>query len=353
MFILGLLLPICYIPGYTGASIPTQWAVLSLTLPFILHYAFISRVWLGFIAFAILGTLWAPQVYDSIFGIWVVVLWGLSFQLGQSSEDSTSLYKGLAYGLSVSSFIAIFQWFGYTPLPVAYGNNVAGLLYNRTVLSAASALLILCLIEHRLWLYIPSLLPGLILSGSRGGWVVLICAIAARIHWSLVIAQLILVALIFGTSASSSDTERSLIWASAIHGLNWLGWSANSFIGIYVLTPHSLIHPEFVHNDYLQLGFEFGSASLFLFSIPILSLVWRPTLAVFGFIILATFYFPLYTPLTAFICCFALGHSLRGFSPSGLIIRHCRPDLLPWAYDPRPEYDPAWRSTLSIQPRTS
>jgi hypothetical protein len=338
MFYFGLLFPIAFVPGYTGASIPTQWAVLSLALPILLHYAPISRVWFGFIAFAILGTLWTPQVDDTIFGVMLVVLWGLSFQLGQSTEDPTPLYKGLALGLSISSAIAIFQWFGYAPIPVAYKGNVAGLLYNRTILGATSALLILCLLQHRLWFYIPSLLPGLILSGSRGGWVVLACGVAPRLHWSVGVFCALTAILLILAPTSPSDNERLTIWASAIHGLSWFGWSANSFISIYILTPTNLMHPEYVHNDYLQLWFEFGLAALIPFTALGCALVWYPSMAVWGFAILATFYFPLYTPTTAFICCFVLGHSLRGFSPSGLIIRHRRPDLLPWVIDPRPEF---------------
>jgi hypothetical protein len=52
----------------------------------------------------------------------------------------------------------------------------------------------------------------------------------------------------------------------------------------------------------------------------------------------------------AFLGLVSLGHSLRGFSPSGLLIRHCRPDLLPWPID---EPAPAHRTGLVSIPLQS
>ena len=58
MFLLGLLLPICFIPGYTGASIPSQWVLLSLVLPAALwrrgyRLTPLHLLGLGFIAWAV------------------------------------------------------------------------------------------------------------------------------------------------------------------------------------------------------------------------------------------------------------------------------------------------------------
>lgn len=360
MFLLGLLLMVCYIPGYTGATIPTQWAFLSLALPIALWRApSMPRpalwVWWTFLAFATLSALWAPQPIETVNGLWVIALWGLSFYLGYTTRDPRDLYRGLALGLSVSSALAIAQWLGWSPVYVNSAGtaqaNIAGLFFNRTMLGALSALIILMLIHERLWHYIPALLPGLILCGSRGGWLILACGLLSRIHWSLIFVLGAVAAFAFGSSPS--DIERLHIWGTALSALHPFGWSAGSFIDVYILYNGHVVHPEYVHNDYLQLLFELGLGAAIPLGVLACALTWRPTPVLWAFAVLATFYFPLYAPVTLFLGCFAMGHSLRGFSPSSLIIRHCRPDLLSRLTYAQPEPYPTWFLALPVQPHTT
>lgn len=336
MFLLGLLLPICYIPGLTGASIPTQWALLSIafaislwrepsTPPSSLHY-----LGLGFLAFAALGLLWAPNLWDGLYALWLVLLWALSFRLGSATASPANLYRGLAIGLSVSSVLAIFQWFGYSTIPTANGSNIAGLLFNRTVLGATTALVILGLISERLWLYIPMLLPGLILSGSRGGWLILMVGLLARMHILIALGLTLACALALSFVPDSSDALRLQIWGVTLRGLTLFGHGPGSFTSLYFPAGPALIHPEFVHNDYLQLWFEFGVGALVPIAILTVAIAWSRSPIPIAFACLAAFYFPLWTPLTAFIGCFVVGHALRGFSWDRLLVRRCRPDLVSW-----------------------
>lgn len=355
MFLFGLLLPISFIPGITGASIPTQWALLSISLPLLLRRQVLpSPIWLTFIIFAIIGTTWAPEAADTVFGLWLVVLWGLSFQLGchmSPNHDPEPLFRGLAIGLSCSGPLAVAQYLGYHPIE-AFGDNVAGLLYNRTVLGAFSALVILGLIQYRLWYYIPTLLPGFILSGSRGGWLILVSGLLSRIHWTLALVPALAIAPFLG--ASSSDAERLQIWGITLHGLSFLGYGANAFESVYVFFPdRGPTHLEFVHNDYLQLLFEFGIAALIPFSVLLTALAWRSSALLWACTILATFYFPLYHPLTAFLFCFVLGNALRDFTPSSVLIRLRRPDLLPWPKNEVAISDPTWRTHFPLRSRTT
>lgn len=356
MFWLGLLLPICYIPGITGASIPTQQALLSLVLPAGMWAAGPARsphwLGLGFVLYAILGLLWSPNIFDGIFGVWTVAIWGLSFWFGYIAESDRNLYRGLAIGLSVSSILAVFQFFGYQPVPTFYGTNVAGLFFNSTVLGGASALLILGLIERRLWFYIIPLIPGLILCHSRGAYLALAVALAYRyIHWTAGLVLLLIAGLVAFRNGVPADLERLDHWIVAWKGLTLLGWGPGSFIGVYYLKGVILIHPEFVHNDYIQLWFEFGIASLAVVAIFALALVWSWSPVLLGAAVLATFWFPLCHPLTAFIACFAAGHGLRGFTFDGLVIRHCRPDLLPWNDNEEPASDRPRATSIPIQSR--
>lgn len=356
MFYLGLLLPICYIPGITGASIPTQWAVLSLALAFSLWRdaeSPLHHLGLGFLAFATLGLFWAPSVYDGLFGLWIVLIWVLSFRLGLMVNAPADLYRGLALGLSISSALAIAQWFGYTPVEV-FPNNIAGLFFNRTVLGAVTALVILGLISERLWLYIPALLPALLLSGSRGGWLILLVGLFAR-YTNLLIVLTFTVACAFSLSyiPDTHDALRMQIWAVTLKALTLFGYGPGSFLSLYYPDGSSIIHPEFVHNDYLQLWFEFGVLSFAPIAIFSFAVVWSRSPILYAFACLAAFYFPLYTPLTAFLGCFAAGHALRGFSLDRLLIRHCRPDLVPRLAPARPIARHNWREALPPFTRTA
>ncbi len=113
MFLLGLLLPICFVPGYTGASIPTQWALLSLTLPFSLTSLGWINLWhrlgITFLAYAILSALWSINLYSWVYGIWLAAIWACAFWYGSTKQYLNHLWIGMGFGLIISTGFAIAQ----------------------------------------------------------------------------------------------------------------------------------------------------------------------------------------------------------------------------------------------------
>lgn len=262
-----------------------------------------------------------------MWGLYITAIAVLSFWLGSSLTTLVPLFRGLALGLTISTAVAIIQWFGYFPV-AAQGGNLAGLLYNQTVQGAAIALVIVGLVWLRQWPYIPALLPGLYLAHSRGGWLILCAGLISRVHWSLPIA-LTAIALAFAFhNPNADDILRLQIWSIAWHNLSTIGWGP--FISVYYRDSPTLIHPEFVHDDYLQLVFEYGFAAIIPITIFAAIVGRSPVLVAFA--CLATFYFPLHAPVIAFIGCVVAGHVGREFSLSQLHLHRSGPNIIPRPY---------------------
>jgi hypothetical protein len=357
MFYLGLIIAVCYVPGYIGATIPAQWAVLSIILPFFLWRPTISgpAFWLGaaFLAWAAASLAWSPISYDAIFGLWQATIWALCFRLGATEIDLRALFHGLACGITISSTIAIAQAFGFSPVLAIPENAPPGLFYNPTVLGAAAALVAIAIFEmgDRRWLL--GLAPSLYLANSRGAWLILACGLLSRIFPRWLIAIPILAVAIFATAIlGRTDTQRLMLWGEALRHWSWLGNGVGAFNSLYYvdidpkLQIPRLVHAEFVHNDYLQLYFEFGPAAIAAYAILALALLrsafpYRGTLLAFA--ILGLFYFPLWCPVLAFIGCVLTGRASRGWGQLRHLMPHRRRDQLsrpnpsrPWLDQPRP-----------------
>jgi hypothetical protein len=330
MFLLGLLLPIVYVPAITGGAMATQWALLSLALPVVLWSrppeptTGLHILGLCFLAWVLLSITWSPQPLDAVYGAWVAILWGLSFQLGYTTTNPVPLYRGLAYGLYINVAIACAQWLGYHPFPVfsegTPQSNIAGLLYNRTVFGAACALVALALIQHRRWAYAIPLLFGIFLSGSRGAVLAVIFALIAnrsRLVGVALLAAAAALALYFDTT---SDHERLIAWGIIGRNLTLSGWGPWSTTYLLMLLPDHNVLISAAHNDYLQLVFEFGLAATL--PISILAVASR-TPTVLGYACLACFWFPTYTPVTAFVGLFALGRSVRELGLGWSLFNQC------------------------------
>jgi hypothetical protein len=321
MFLLGFIVSICFIPGITGAVVPTQWAVLSALLPLALWRSaplgLDHKLGLVLLGLALLSAGWAPNIFDSLYGMWIALIWAGAFWLGSTTMDSRPMWCGLAAGLGVNSAVAIVQAFGYAPV-LSRLDTPSGLFFNPTVLGAACALGLIALISWRQWFWTPFLLPGLLLSQSRGALIVLaFTALATRVRWYFTALALACGLALAAFSPFSSDLQRLFLWGSTIRSLNVFGHGIGSFNTLLVYNPtefypraSGMIHPEFVHNDYLQLWFELGVLALVAYGLLLRGLLrshdpdW-PVLV--GFAILALFYFPLWCPVLAFIGCFAAG----------------------------------------------
>lgn len=336
MFLLGLILPICFVAPYTGATIPTQWPLLSLVLvPSLWQKGYMALWhWLGlaFLAYACVSQLWSP---DPGYGLWIAAIWALSFWWGSTKPSLFSLWQGLAYGLILNLPFAVAQKFGVSPV-MFFSRDPAGLLYNSTVYGSLSALVMIQMIRTRQWWLSAALLPGLILAHSFGAYAVLgLTLVALYIHWSVAVISLIAGAVYMLHNPGSSDHLRLAIWGITWAGLKWTGWGAGSFTEIFLYQGGTtLIHPEFSHNDWLQLWFEYGAAALLVYTIIGAALFARTGesisgwWAMFPLAILSLFYFPLWHPILAFLLCATAGHILRRYDPISSLRYHRRPNLM-------------------------
>lgn len=337
MFWLGLIVAVCYVPGYTGAFLPTQWAVLSIILPLGLWRSGVFGLghWigLGVLGWSALSILWAPNSLDAANGLWFLSILAGAFWLG-STIDPAPVFRGLAVGLTISSAVAIAQSLGYHPVEIAASPTYpAGLLFNSTVLGASVALTILGLCAYRLWWYIPGLLPALALSHSRGAVIILACVgLAMMIRWYAVVGILIIGLGIVSLNPTPSDIQRFYLWGLTIRELTPFGHGIGSFNTFLYYNPTDLypnaqgfFHPEFVHNDYLQLWFELGAGAIgiYLLYAICLSQTQSPHWPIFfGFALLGLIYFPLYNPIPAFIGSLVAGRIIADWHLA-------RPRLLP------------------------
>lgn len=321
MFWLGLLLPVCFVAGYTGASVPTQWAVLSIILPACLWrvapYNIGHKLFFLFGAYAFATLFWSINLYSWVWGMWHVFIWALAYHCGTLCTDLRPLWKGLALGLTVSTGVAVAQALDYAPVHVHDPFLPAGLLYNSSLFGIILGLVLTALVVHHLWWYMPPLAIGLVLSGSRGGFLILGLGLLARFAGPVLAAGVLAcAAMAFLVTIDLADNQRLMIWGVTIRVLSIFGQGAGSFADIHYIAhaKNLLIRPEYVHNDILQLAYEYGIGAIPLLAIPALALATSRSAewtVLFVWCAAAGFYFPLYTPLTAFIGLVVAGHCMR------------------------------------------
>lgn len=350
MFWLGLITSVAFVPGYIGATIPTNWVVLSMLLPLALwrEVALTPLHWVlfAFLAYAFLSLLWTVHLLNSLWQLWLLSIFALAFYLGSSLGSLRSIYSGLAVGLSISSSIAIFQALGFNPVLSSTTGNPAGLLFNPVVLGISIALLAVALVTERMWLYLPALAPGLYLANSRGAYLVLFGGlIATKVRNPIYLATLAAGAFIYFTwSLSPSDTERMMIWRAAYTNLTPFGNGPGSFLSVWFQRgPGHFLHPEYVHNDFLQFVFEYGVGAILLLTVlaGCASRIAAPEWPVFAaFLLAACFFFPFVTPIPCFLgalCAGRLASTWR--NPWPLSLRrgyHFLPWISPQGHEPNP-----------------
>jgi hypothetical protein len=243
-------------------------------------------------------------------GAWFILLLAVAFALG-AATSIRPLFRGLAVGLSLSSLVAVGQWFGWGPLVY---NLPAGLLYNSAIQAVAIALVIVSL-DRADWRYIPAMIPGLLLAQSRGGYLVLAVGLAGQLGWLAAVLVLLAAAAASVTVMGSSDLDRIMIWSVAWHDLQWSGHGPGSFANVLFQASDGLHYPGHVHNDYLQLVYELGiwAAPAYLIYAAVLVRTESPYWPAFaGFAAAGVFFFPLYTPVTAIMGVVLAGHILCG-----------------------------------------
>lgn len=341
MFLFGLLVAVCFVPGYVGAIIPAQWTILSILLPLGLWRSGVlgpsALAGCAVLAWSALSFLWAPNPYEAGFGLWLACLWALALWFGSTVHDFRPLWQGLAVGLWVSSAIAIAQALGYTPVLANTPEHSTGLFFNSALLGCVSTLVIIALATQHQWLYIPGILPALLLSGSRGAILVLALTILTRwlrvryILCAMGLAALIIVLTLDGLE-TDSDRTRLIIWGATMRQLSPFGSGIGSFSAFLIHAPPRMLYPGWVHNDYLQLWFELGIGAIGVYFLYALALTQRASPhwpIIFAFALFGLFFFPLWTPVPSFMACMAAGAMLRDRHLDRLACAHGRYSSLP------------------------
>lgn len=308
---LGLALTLAYVPGWTGAYIPTGWAVLSLVLPWTLWKGVeltpFHFVGLAFLCWAATSAFWSPSWEGAVWSLWTLSILGLAFRFGPSLNFSR-LLQGLALGLGVSSVLAILQVFRIEPVWQVTIERSSGLFYSPVILGSISALVLLGLLSARLWWYIPLVVPSLVLSGSRGAWVALSIGFASR--WLRGWALLALILVILFVCFSHSEIERTTIWFATLRDLTLWGHGAGSLQDLWVLVQGTPRHPGFAHNEVLDLLHQFGLPAVLIFwmASSLLDRSDAPEFPIYiAFLALAAYSGPLHHPLLGFLGAAAAG----------------------------------------------
>ena len=247
-------------------------------------------------------------------GSWLLLALALALVIGWSLTSLKPLFRGLAVGLSLSSAVAVTQALGMTEIVIL--EKPAGFFFNSTIQAAAIALVIIAIVCQRDWRYIPAMLPGLWLAHSRGGWLVLLAGLVSRFFgWQALLLTVSIAAAASLSVMGPSDIDRIMIWSVAWRELTWLGHGAGSFANMLFQADDGIHYPGHVHNDYLQLAYEIGLWAIPLYLVYAAALARTSSLywpAFVGFAVAGMFFFPLYTPVPAFIGAVLAGHVLRG-----------------------------------------
>ncbi len=318
MFALGVIVSLCYVPGVTGAALSTQYAVLSMILPFTLwrQGSVTAFHWLGIalVTYAAISLVWSFDPSGGVHGLWMLCILALCFWLGSTLRSLRQVYAGLAIGGAVSSSIAVVQALGYPLLPIAHGHP-AGIYFSAITQGEILALLVVALFTERMFYWVLPLLPGIVLAQSRGAWLALgfgVLGLYVRKTWLLPIA-----AVMVGNSmwiGGATDAERWRMWLAAYGDLSWFGNGVGSFASQMYWDQGKVLYPEFVHNDALQLVYEYGIAAIIpavIFAFVLFRTQAREWPVILAFTVMGLFSFPLYMPVTAFIGLLAAGRIVR------------------------------------------
>ncbi len=337
-FYFGLGLPLAYIPALTGYVVLTGWAYLAVAAPILLWRKRIEMTplhWcgLGLLLWAAPSLLWTDNGYDGIgqLAIWIIL--GTVFAYGSATKDPTGLYLGFLAGVCLSVIIAGIQACGWSIVwqPEVYHSNVTSVYANATVFGAVVAIaFVLAWAMGQYW-FLPIGVVGLWLSGAR--WPAAVAVVVslwfvAR-HWSKLFAILLLVpgCLFIGAIYLNKNdlvhagSERARYVIDTLEALTWQGSGVGSIFQLYPTFAKRIdttkARPEHIYNDFVEVTFELGIGSLFLWALLALALEVpldpeRSVLVAFLFIAMA--YFPLAIPACAGLAAFVAGRLAWGWA---------------------------------------
>jgi hypothetical protein len=203
-----------------------------------------------------------------------------------------------------------------------------------------------------MYFYMVPLIPGIVLAQSRGAWLALgigVLALYFRRTWLLTIVAVAGIA--FWLVASPSDAERLWFWTAAYNELSLLGRGAGSFASQLYFNGATPVYPEYVHNDALQLVYEYGIAAavpIVIFAFVLLRTKEREWPVVLVFATMGLYSFPLFMAITSFVGLLATGRIVRSWAMDGIFRTYCGYAVLSRGTAGRQDHDAIGGETVSV-----
>ncbi len=314
-----------------------RWALLAVAIPLLLIFIKSDKNYNWTVLIASLSLLWTSNLFDGLEALIHLVILIQVFALGSRLETLKPVFEGLSWGIVVTDFTIIFDFYP------------SGLFVNPNVLGDTALLILVGAVYYRLWVYIPALLFAVIVANSRGVW--LSGAVIALVwawnryrnyYWGYVLliavcANLCMIALLafFVSYRTGTIVERLDLWHDTLSGLTLFGHGLGSYFtsySFYSSFDTLKIKPIYAHNDYLQIIFETGVVGLVLWCYFIFSI---RNYIFWTFLLLCCFSFPFYLPTTAFIAAIVAGHFIGNGVGLWDLFARWRILLFNWCAGPR------------------
>jgi hypothetical protein len=257
-----------------------------------------------FLVYAITSLIWATVLDDALFEL---LKWFLLLGCFVAGAQSKFVFEGAVWGVAVNSLLAIGQSLGFHP--VMEVSSPAGFFGNRDELAEAALLVGVYALEQKNWKGLVAL-PALLLPHSRAVLIAGFVVLLAKRYWIASIV-VVIVAVVY-TREKGVDVEgvRVWFWYETLRGLTVFGHGLGQFYSSYL--AYSDLHVwriDHAHNDWLEIGFEFGIPGFILAGL----FVWRlrKDMVFLAFCTMALVSFCLHNPATAVLGFFAAGAFYR------------------------------------------
>jgi hypothetical protein len=295
----GFALMTAYWPGISGVASTSRWDVavlLVLPLFFAPRIRMTAVHWIGLALLIWMGlTLiwndgWRDGVMDGIENESELMIVLAAFMVGSNLSGIRPILIGAALGIGVNSAVAIAQycgWDGFGIIQVRDAGSPAGLFYEKDRLAAAAAMVVVGVFRPQLWrswLWLPLLLPSLVLTNSKAAWLAVFVSYLVMMDGWLVLAVSCCAAacgayvwMIHGLGLSG--LERLAIWQDTVANLNFFGHGLGSFREDFIRFANAYdfsywqSRPEAPHNEWLWLAFE-GGIPAFCLSLLLAAVLW-------------------------------------------------------------------------------
>lgn len=266
----------------------------------------------GFAAYATVSLVWTSSQTG-----WPTVYWAtlfLAFGLGLWLRNHALLWYIFCVALSVNLALSTFEQY-------ALGwQFMYGLAGNANYFGCALVLgLAACLVYDIYWFF-PIALGALFWVQSRGA--IIAAAIVLGLYFWRRFPVTALCCTVIGTIVAFSYANRDIsiiqrlgVWQDTFNHLTLVGHGLGAFFTDWDTWPFhtGMTHerPPHAYNDFIELMYDFGLGTLFLWGLFAYALEsTRSPLILLAFFALSLTYFPLYIPVLGHLIAATLGHLL-------------------------------------------